>query len=216
MTRDWLRWHEDYDTPGSSLARRLAVVRRYLGRALTEAPAGPDGHRSLISLCAGDGRDVLPVLARHDAGRQVRAVLAELDPELAGRARSAAGRLGLAEVDVRTGDAGLADVYLDAAPAHVVMVCGVFGNISREDVSRTIAALPALSAAGGFVIWTRGRGTEDTDPSSAIRAELGEHGFAEIAFEEPADARFRVGMHRLIAAPVPARRLSGGRLFAFA
>jgi hypothetical protein len=159
---------------------------------------------------------VLPVLARHDAGRQVRAVLAELDPELAGRARSAAGRLGLAGVDVRTGDAGLADVYLDAAPAHVVMVCGVFGNISREDVSRTIAALPALSAAGGFVIWTRGRGTEDTDPSMAIRAGLREHGFAEIAFEEPADARFRVGMHRLIAAPVPARRLSGERLFAFA
>ncbi|MER7003389.1 SAM-dependent methyltransferase [Dactylosporangium sp. NPDC000555] len=215
MTRDWLRWHQDYDSAGSSLARRLVVVRDYLDRALTEAPAEEDGRRRLIGICAGDGRDVLPVLARHDRGRMVRAVLAELDPELGRRARAAVSELGLAGVDVRTGDAGLADTYLDVAPAHVVMACGVFGNISGEHVRRTIAALPALLVAGGFVIWTRGSGEDGSDPSTEVRACLGEYGFQEMAFTRPADARFRVGMHRLVAAPVPAQRLSQARLFTF-
>lgn len=196
MTTDWLRWHRDYDTPDSSLARRLLVVREYLGRALTEAPAEPDGTRRLISMCAGDGRDVLPVLAGHDAGRGVRAVLAELDPELAGRARDRAAELGLTGVEVRTADAGRVETYLGATPAHIVLACGVFGNISSADMRRTVAALPALTMPGGVVIWTRGRSDGPVDASLATRAAFAEHGFAELAFTRPAGARFRVGMCR--------------------
>jgi hypothetical protein len=194
----------------------LVVVQGYLERALTEAPAENDGRRRLISMCAGDGRDVLPVLARHARGRMVHAVLAELDPELGRRARAAASELGLPGVDVRTGDAGLADTYLDVAPAHVVMACGVFGNISGEHVRRTVAALPALLVAGGIVVWTRGRGDGNSDPSADVGACFEEHGFQEMAFTRPTDARFRVGMHRLVAAPAPARQLSQARLFVFA
>src|SRR5699024_7121312 len=95
MGKDWQRWHRDYETPGSSLARRLVVVRRDLDRALHEAPRDPDGSRRLISLCAGDGRDVLPVLAAHPAGRDVRALLIELDPDLSAAARATAAGLGL-------------------------------------------------------------------------------------------------------------------------
>ncbi|MGK5684784.1 hypothetical protein [Actinoplanes sp. URMC 104] len=51
MTRDWVQWHEEYDVPGSSLARRLEVVRGHLRHLL----AGP---RRVIGMCAGDGRDV--------------------------------------------------------------------------------------------------------------------------------------------------------------
>ncbi|MEU4239149.1 class I SAM-dependent methyltransferase [Actinoplanes sp. NPDC026619] len=200
MTRDWLRWHQDYDAAGSSLARRLVVVQEYLERALSEG----GGDRRLISLCAGDGRDALPILARHD---RVRATLVELDPELAGRARATAADLGLTEVDVRAGDAGSLDTYRDAAPAHVVMACGVFGNIGDEDVRRTVAALPFLLVAGGIVIWTRGRGDSGPDPSAGIRALFAEHGFQELAFAAPADAGFRVGMHRIAGDPA--------RLFTF-
>ncbi|GIM90809.1 class I SAM-dependent methyltransferase [Paractinoplanes toevensis] len=201
MTKDWVRWHRDYETPGSSLARRLTVVQDYLGRALGEGP--------LISLCAGDGRDVLPELARR---RSVRAVLVELDPELSRRARTTAAELGLTGVDVRTADAGDATNYRDAAPAQVVMACGVFGNISETDVRRTVAALPSLLEPGGIVIWTRGRGDSGADPSDAVRGLFAENGFEEMAFARPADARFRVGMHRLVTEPGPP---VAGRLFAF-
>ncbi|MFB9848794.1 SAM-dependent methyltransferase, partial [Micromonospora andamanensis] len=90
MTKDWLRWHQDYDSPNSSLARRLRVVQHDLRRALTESPHDEHGARRLISICAGDGRDVLPVLAEHDGGRTVEALLIERDPALSQRARTAA------------------------------------------------------------------------------------------------------------------------------
>ncbi|GAA3204986.1 class I SAM-dependent methyltransferase [Dactylosporangium siamense] len=211
MSRDWVHWHQEYDTPGSSLDRRLEVVRRELRKALGTSPAEPDGTRRVISICAGEGRDVLPVIAEHD--RRVHALLIELDPVLARRAGETADDLGLSRVEVRTADAGEADAYLDVPPAHVLLACGVFGNISAADVRRTIAALPTLLVPGGIVIWTRARGDNGTEPAQEIRALFAEHGFTELSFTAPDDARFRVGMHRLAGA---ARHGAlSGRLFTF-
>lgn len=192
---DWTRWHEEYETPGSSLARRLLVVQRFLMRAFD---AGQP--RSLLSLCAGEGRDVLPVLAAQPAGRQVRATLVEWDPVLAGRARAAAAALGLPGVEVRTADAGDPAAFAGAVPVDVLLACGVLGNVSDEDMRRTVAALPSYLTPGGVVIWTRGRGDGPDDPSDEVRARFAEAGFAELAFVAPADARFRVGMGRLTGA----------------
>jgi putative methyltransferase len=213
---DWVQWHREYDRPNSSLARRLRVVRHCVRRALAEIDRrGERQPIRLVSMCAGDGRDVLPVLATHHAGRQVRALLVELDPYLAGRARSTATRLGLRAVTIRTADAGVTDAYADFAPAHVLLACGVFGNLTAEHVKRTIATLPRLLTAGGLVIWTRGRPPAGPDPSLDIRTWLAGHGFAELSFAAPADARFRVGMHRLdLPADEPVS--AGTRIFAFA
>jgi hypothetical protein len=206
--RDWVEWHHDYDVPGSSLARRLEVVRELLRRAI-RAGRGP---RQLVSLCAGDGRDVLPVLASEPGGGDIRALLVEADPVLAGRARlAAAGRPG---IDVRTGDAGDTRLYQDVAPADLLLACGVFGNISTDDMRRTIAALPGLLAPHAIVIWTRGRGDNGKyhDPSQEVRAEFRAAGFAEMDFVAPDDQRFRVGMSRYNGAK---RAKSRGTLFSF-
>ncbi|WP_433361563.1 SAM-dependent methyltransferase [Actinoplanes sp. CA-142083] len=222
MVRDWVRWHEDYDNPDSSLSRRLDVVREHLRGAL----AG--GARSLLSICAGDGRDVLPLLASQPGGRSVRALLIELDAELSGRARQAAAELDLPLAEVRTADAGATATYAGGAvtdagvtatsarvePVDVLLACGVFGNIPDADMRRTVAALPALTNPGATVIWTRGRGDGGTDPSAEVRARFRAEGFTEVAFVAPHDARFRVGV---------ARRSGGGpadlptvpRLFSF-
>ena len=54
-----------------------------------------------MSACSGDGRDVVEVLAgRADADR-VRAVLVELHPDIADRARATAAAAGLPSVEVR-------------------------------------------------------------------------------------------------------------------
>ncbi|XVV14373.1 class I SAM-dependent methyltransferase [Actinoplanes sp. CA-131856] len=190
MTKDWVQWHEEYDIPGSSLARRLAVVQDHLRAALGPAP-------KVISMCAGDGRDILPLLPAEG-----RALLVEWDPALARRAR------GGTNVSVRNEDAGTIDAYLSFAAADIVLACGVFGNVSPGDVRRTIEALPMLLTPGGQVIWTRAG-----DESTYVRACFAESGFDEVAFTEPADARFRVGTHRLSAAPTPP--IPGTRLFRF-
>ena len=68
----------------------------------------------------------------------------------------------------------------------------------------------------GVVVWTRGRGDTGPDPSDDVRACFARNGFREVAFTRPADARFRVGVHRLATAPPPAHTLAGERLFSFA
>ncbi|MEU2751669.1 hypothetical protein ABZ613_36270 [Streptomyces collinus] len=59
---DGSAWHGGYDTADSWTARRLRTVRQQIRRALDDAPPGP---LKVISLSAGDGRDLLHVLAGH-------------------------------------------------------------------------------------------------------------------------------------------------------
>ena len=58
---DWVAWHRLYDDPDSALRTRLAYVTAHLRGTLDQAPPGPI---RLLSLCAGQGRDVLEVLVR--------------------------------------------------------------------------------------------------------------------------------------------------------
>ena len=210
---DWLDWHSEYDDPDSSLSRRRRVVQGYLRQILADLEPGLEPIR-LLSMCAGDGGDVLPVLASWRSEPPVQALLVELDPELADRARALAHRLALSGVRVRTADAGRSACYAELAPAHIVLVCGVFGNIGEADVRRTVAALPGLLCPGGWVIWTRGRGADGTDASQSIRRLFAERGFTELDFTAPDDAKFRVGLHRLDAPAMAASELPE-RLFQF-
>ncbi|MFD0476902.1 hypothetical protein ACFQ0B_58315 [Nonomuraea thailandensis] len=38
--QDWMRWHDAYDEPGSSLKERLDIVRRWVAAALDEGRRG--------------------------------------------------------------------------------------------------------------------------------------------------------------------------------
>jgi hypothetical protein len=120
------RWHVDYDTPGSALARRLRVVQELLGRALDTAPAGPV---RMLSLCAGQARDVLGVVPGHPRRYGVRGRLIELDPDNAAAAREGLRRAGIDQIDVLAADAGTTDSAVGAVPADVVLLCGIFGAL---------------------------------------------------------------------------------------
>ncbi|WP_329100958.1 class I SAM-dependent methyltransferase [Micromonospora sp. NBC_01699] len=215
MTRDWQKWHDEYDEPNSPLAHRLRVVRRDLRRALAEAPCGTDGVQQVVSICAGEGRDVLPVLAEQDEHRRVRVLLVELDPVLAQRARTTAADLGLSGVEVRVADAGAVDTYLDVPPAHLLLACGVFGNISAADTRQTVATLPALLAPGAIVIWTRAGRDGGDDPSQQVRADFRDHGFTELSFTSATESRFRVGMNKLDTPAATRAPQAGTRMFTF-
>ena len=182
---DWHAWHRQYDDPASSLSGRLAVVRERLADRLRARAGAPT---RLISMCAGDGRDTLPVLAA--VAPQTTALLVELDPALGAAARRTATDLALRHVEVRCVDAGCSDAYAGGAAADLLLACGVFGNLPDRDVAVTVAALPTLLAPGAVVIWTRGRGgvsarSEDPEPSDAIRDLLRANDFEELSFERP-------------------------------
>ncbi|MET8120768.1 class I SAM-dependent methyltransferase family protein [Micromonospora sp. NPDC005189] len=207
MTRDWLSWHEDYDEPGSALAARLTKVQEQVRTALDRAPAGP---LRVVSACAGQGRDLIPVLATHPRQADVTARLVELDPRNAAMAEDAARAAGLTSVQVVVGDAGLTDAYADLVPADVVLLCGVFGNVSDADVRATVGHCAALCASGGTVIWTRHRREPDLVP--AIGDWFAHEGFAQIAVSTPAE-QVGVGVHRHLGHPRPLP--SGMTMFRF-
>lgn len=197
---DWVEWHTAYasDTP---LARRLGAVQEQIDRALTRAAPGPV---RLLSLCAGEGRDVLPVLARHRRGGDVVGRLVERDPRLCARAEAAAPP-GVAVV---AGDAGTTACF-GAVPVDLLLLCGIFGNVSDDDVRRTVEAVPALLAAGGTVIWTRHTGAPDLTPR--LRAWFAAAGVAETAFVT--GDRWSVGAGVRHAAPQ--ELAADARLFTF-
>jgi hypothetical protein len=150
----WLSWHRAYDDPGSALSHRLAAVQQQIRAALDAAPAGP---LRVISMCAGQGRDLIGVLATHPRRGDVTARLVELDPRPAAAARASAQAADLPQVEVVTGDAALTDHYAGMVPADLVLVCGVFGNITDEHIERTVGYCTQLCAQAGTLIWTRGR-----------------------------------------------------------
>ena len=206
-TTDWKEWHEAYDRPGSTLAARLVEVRRRIHIELDTAPAG---EIRIISLCAGEGRDVLDVLADHPRRSDARAVLVELDPTLAERARDRVRRYGLTGVRVVTGDAADLTHCADYAPADLVLLCGIFGNITDADIQRTIRHSRGLCRPGASVIWTRHRKEPDMVPT--ICEWFVDHGFTE-RYVSPPDVGYGVAVHRYEGPPQPLD--TGVRLFEF-
>jgi hypothetical protein len=150
--RDYAAWHDDYDRPGSALQLRLLVVQDLIASALDELPSGPV---RLISMCAGQGRDLITVARRHRRGGDLTGVLVEADPRNVAAARKDIEQAGLGGLTVIEGDAGHSGIYAGGVPADLVLACGIFGNVSDEDIRRTIGFLPALCAPGAWMLWTR-------------------------------------------------------------
>lgn len=188
---DWVEWHRAYDDPSSSLARRLEVVKRRLRDALD---ATETYRPRVLSLCAGDGRDVVSVLAARPRAQPVSAVLVERDHRLARRAAHAARTARLAAIDVRCGEAADPRIFEDVLPVDILMLCGIFGNIEQTEVERLVSLLPSLVVRVGFVIWTRGGSQPDLRPR--VRGWFRSVGFDEVAFDGAPDP-FGVGLHRL-------------------
>ena len=201
---DWQRWHDPYEDPDSPLSARLRAVQEQVAAALDRAAPGPV---RLLSLCAGQGRDVLPLLDTHPRGADVTGRLVELDPGNVAAARAAAA----AGVEVLQADAGTTDVAVGAAPADLLLLCGIFGNVADADVERTVRAVPHLLAEGGTVLWTRSRHAPDLTP--AIRGWLADCGVVEAAFVSEGEQGWAVGAGVLRG---PARALGEPRrLFTF-
>ena len=204
----WDTWHDAYDDVESDLSQRLIAVQRRLSLAIDEAPPGAV---RIISVCAGQGHDVIGVLKTHPRAADVQALLVESDPHNVDVARARLATEGITGVDILQGDAGVTAAYRDAVPAHVLMLCGIFGNVSDVDLRRTVRNAPRLCAPRATVLWTRHRREPDRTPE--IRAWFAEAGFAELAFDSPGPDRFALGSVRLGVPPLP--YVSDLRLFTF-
>ena len=207
--RDYQAWHRDYDDPSSALSQRLRVVQQRLSERLDEAQAGP---LRLISMCAGQGRDVIPVLARHPRRADASVALLEIDHDNATYARQLAADAGLDTVAVVEVDASTSDPYEPYVPADILLACGVFGNVTDRDLENTVRNLSMLCAPGASIIWTRH--WKQPDVIASIRTWFQESGFDDLGFQAlENEAKMGVGVSRLSARPKPFAR--GHRFFTF-
>jgi DinB family protein len=175
--------------------RRLEIVRQEVDRVL----ASGEGPVRVLSLCSGDGRDLIEPLARHQGDRPAQGRLVEIDGTLATRAEEAIAAAGLRGLEVRRDDAGSTSALEGAVPADLVLLCGIFGNIPDEDIERTVGVLPSLCAQGATVIWTRHRRAPDLTPT--IRDWFAASGFRHDAFIPIADSSGSVGVERFSGKP---------------
>ena len=213
---DWVQWQRLYETPEHVVAQRLLIVQRLIQDFL--ASRAGDEIR-VVSICSGQGRDMLGVLADHPGRLSVSGRLVELDATNTEEATTRAHAAGLDRIEIVTGDASVTDAYAGAVPADLVLVCGVFGNIPEADVQRTIDALPQFCARDATVIWTRHRRPPDLTPM--IREWFAHTGFVEIGceatgVEAPRPGAFPaqfVGAHRWPREPLALEL--GQRLFTF-
>jgi hypothetical protein len=106
---------------------------------------------------------------------------------------------------VVTGDASLASQYADIAPADLVLVCGLFGNVTDADIEAMAGYCTQLCATGGAVIWTRGRWEPDLTPQ--VCAWFEERGFERVWLSDVGEpGGQRVGAHRFTGTPAPLTR----------
>jgi hypothetical protein len=174
--------------------------------------AAPPGPIRVISICAGEGRDLLGVLPDHPRRADVTAVLVEIDHDIAGLARMAATLAGLMQIEVIEADAAISDVYAPFVPADIVLACGIFGNISHADLERTVRNVSMLGHVGTAMIWTRHR--QQPDLTGAIRRWFSESGFQELSFDG-LDNEGKSGIGVVLLTGAPVAFTPGLRLFTF-
>jgi hypothetical protein len=191
---DWGKWHDLYESR-PSLQERLVAVRAQVALAISAVAAEPV---HVLSICAGDGRDLTGGLAGLASRKAIRATLIESSPELVARGRAAVDEAHLTEyVSFRCADATRSSTYHGIPPAHVVVLAGVFGNLKEADVRRLIESLRSLCRCGASVVWTRNL-VEFDDGEKAVR--IIRECFSNAAFREEYVTRspsgvFAVGTH---------------------
>jgi hypothetical protein len=198
---DWYRWHDSYDELGSSMTAVLADTQQVIAQALDDAPAGTI---RLLSMAAGQSRELIPVLVTHPRGGDVSAVLVESDHRNTDFAEGALQSAALERVTVVTGDAGTSDSYETGVPAHVILCCGLFENLSDTDMQRLVNAMPMLCADGAVVVYSHPDSAQREWLESCFRTA----GF-DVAATTPDDSV--VGSAALAAHPRPWR--PGVRMF---
>jgi hypothetical protein len=206
--KDWKKWHTLYDDNDSGLAKRLRLVQESISDSL---PNTIEDRFQIIDICSGDGRDLLDVLAHYPVKEQVYSYLVELDERLAEESKNTANEKGLPNVAVINGDASALRTYVSVPRADLILLCGVFGNISSADIQNTIETLPQLSKQGTKVIWTRHLRQPETIP--IIQNLFIANNFSKVDFKTTDDRSYVIATYEFHGSPEPPE--SNTRLFTF-
>ncbi|MEQ1874046.1 MAG: SAM-dependent methyltransferase [Ilumatobacteraceae bacterium] len=199
MAKDWIEWHSEYDDPDSALSERRRQVTTLIRKSLDGAARGPV---RILSLCAGNARDLADALRDHPRRTDVTGGVVELDRQLADESRTNLEAAG-GDIDVIVGDAGNVDTFGHLLPVDLLLLVGIFGNVPDGEVETITRAVPAMCHDGANVIWTRHRRLPDLTPS--VRRWFDAAGCTALDFISPGTGKFSVGRERVKARTAASR-----------
>jgi len=174
MDWDWKEWHHEYDDPGSELSQRSRLVQEQVAATVFALPPGPV---TVVSICGGQGRELIGGLEHTDRRDDVGGRLVELDAANVVVAREHADAMGLSGLEIRQADASISNSYAGLPRADLVVLSGVFGHLSLKDRRSTIGFLPQICRTGATVLAT----TYEVQPerTTELREIFSSVGFTE-------------------------------------
>jgi len=201
MNLNWNDWYKHYDSL-PSLQERLRIVCELVVAALDDCPPGPI---QIVSICAGDGRDLIHALENHPRRADVTALLIDSNAESIARGKTSAEAAGLGkQLRFVEGDATLAKNYAGAVPADIVLLSGFLGHLRHEDVPELIRSLPMFCKTDGSAIWNRHLVLYDgREQVAAIREFFQQNQFVELHYEMTAPDGFAVARARFDGSSQP-------------
>lgn len=205
----WASW-PDRAYQNQGYRQRLSTVQSHLAESLHGAPTG---RVRILSICAGDGRDVIGVLPSHPRRADVSAALVEQSERSIKHGQADANAAGISGVvSFLHGDATLFETYRGIAPAEIVLFCGVWGHVPARERQNVVQGLSCLCRPGGVVIWTRGI-AKGMDRLQQIEAAFEGRSWQKSRLSFTADQNWAVVTQRYCgpALEVPA----DGRFFSF-
>ena len=205
----WSGWPQEAYQSGH-YQQRLQAVQSHLAECIDlVAP----GRVRLVSLCAGDGRDVIGVLQTHWRRADVSAVLVENNEESVEAGRRNAVTAGLADhLAFVAGDATDFATYEGRLPCDIALVCGVWGHVPPPERHRLVLGLTSMLKPGGLVVWTRGVG-QGTWRFDEIEAHFRRPTWARHRLSVTPDRGWAVATHRYSAPQTNSP--ATGRIFDF-
>lgn len=198
---DWSEWHHRYDA-APALAARLRIVREQITATLDQCAAGPI---RIVSLCAGDGRDVIGSLQGHPRRGDVTAWLLDTHGDSLARGARMGEAAGVEDaLRFVQRDATHAASYQGMVPADLILLSGFLGHVKPASVRDLVSSLPMLCKSGGFVIWNKHLTANDGAAQvPVIRDLLLRAGFDEVHYEVTGHDGYATGRARFRGEPAP-------------
>ena len=134
----------------------------------------------------------------HERARDVTAPLYEINPELTQRGSAAIDATRLDDVmSFLRADATQFGTYVSMAPADLIVMAGVFGNVRPTELAHLVDGLPCLRRSDAFVVWTR-HGTlyDGVATLRNMRERLSQTGFVGVVEDVTSETGFVIGTHR--------------------
>jgi hypothetical protein len=190
--------------------QRLLTVQGHLADCILGVAQGPV---RILSICAGDGRDVIGVVDSHSRRSDISASLVELDGHSVAAGISHTARAGLSNaVHFLNADATLFETYASLPAADIVLLCGVWGHVPADERLQLVRGIASLCKQGGTVIWTRGV-SQGLARFDEIRAVFTGGAWAMVRVSITSDRKWAVATSRYCGLP---RELpASGRMFHF-